>query len=147
MISRTIAGITLGLSVLLLSGCAVNKATASLTPGSDLSKMKTAYVVKQPKDTRNIDDLIKVNLEKRGYVVSKGPELQGPYAADVAVTYVDKWMWDITMYMMELTINVRDPKTGFPLASGNSIHPSLTRKSPPEMVDEVLNNLLTAPKK
>jgi hypothetical protein len=147
MFSRTIAGITLALSLLLLSGCAINKATASLTPGSDLSQMKTAYVVKQPKDNRNIDDLIKANLEKRGYVVSKGPELPGAYPADVSVTYIDKWMWDITMYMMELTINVRDPKTAFPLASGNSMHTSLTRKSPTEMVDEVLNNIFTAPKK
>jgi hypothetical protein len=56
-------------------------------------------------------------------------------------------MWDITMYMLELTINFRDPKNNFPLASGNSFHTSLTRKSPEEMVDEVLNNIQTAPKK
>jgi hypothetical protein len=104
-------------------------------------------VVKQPKDKRNVDDLIKVYLEKRGFVVSKGPELQGPYPADVAITYVDKWMWDMTMYMIELTIQVRDPKNNFPLATGNSMHTSMARKSPPEMVDEVLGNILTAPKK
>lgn len=147
MFSRLIATVTLGLSVLLMSGCAVNKATATLTPGTDLAKMKTAYVVKQPKDNHNIDELIKANLEKRGYVVTKGPELQGGYASDVAITYIDKWMWDITMYMIELTVQIRDPKSNFPLATGNSMHTSLTRKSPPEMVDEVINNILTAPKK
>ena len=125
----------------------MNKATATLSPGTDLSKIKTVYVVKQPKDGRNIDELIKVNLEKRGYIVTKGPELSGGYATDVAVTYIDKWMWDITMYMIELTVQMRDPKTSFPVASGNSMHTSLTRKSPPEMVDEVINNILTAPKK
>lgn len=130
-----------------LTGCAVNKASATLSPGADLSKVKTAYVVNQPKDQKGIDDLIKTNLEKRGYVVTKGPESTSPYSADVAVTYVDKWMWDITMYMIELTINLRDPKTGFPLAVGNSLHTSLTRKSPPEMVDEVIENIFTAPKK
>lgn len=131
----------------LMTGCAVNRATATLTPGNDLSKIKSAYVVKQPKDERGIDDLIAVNLEKRGYVVTKGPELSQPYGADVAVTYVDKWMWDITMYMIELTVTLRDPQSGFPMAVGNSLHTSLTRKSPPEMVDEVIDNILKAPKK
>lgn len=65
----------------------------------------------------------------------------------MAVTYVDKWMWDITMYLLELTVNVRDPQTGFPVAVGDSLHTSLTRKSPPEMVDEVLDNVFKAQKK
>ncbi len=129
-----------------LTGCAVNQATATLTPGTDLSTVKSVYVVKQEKDTKGIDDLIKVSLEKRGYTVTKGPELTTPYNADVAVTYIDKWMWDITMYLLELTINVRDPKTGFPMATGNSLHTSLTRKSPPDMVEEVVGNILKAPK-
>ena len=131
----------------LMTGCAVNRATATITPGADITKVKSAYVVKQPKDERGIDDLIAVNLEKRGYVVTKGPELSKPYSADVAVTYVDKWMWDITMYMIELTVTLRDPQSGFPMAVGNSFHTSLTRKSPPEMVDEVIDNILKAPKK
>lgn len=131
----------------LMTGCAVNRATASLSPGTDLATVKSAYVVKQPKDDRGIDDLIAANLTKRGYTVTKGPELATPYKADVAVTYIDKWMWDITMYMIELSVNLRDPQSGFPLAVGNSMHTSLTRKSPAEMVDEVLDNILKAPKK
>ena len=130
-----------------MTGCAVNRSTASLSPGADLTTVKTAYVVKQPNDDRGINDLIAANLEKRGYVVVKGPELKTPYKGDVAVTYIDKWMWDITMYMLELTINVRDPQSGFPMAVGNSYHTSLTRKSPTEMVDEVLDNIFKAPKK
>jgi len=61
--------------------------------------------------------------------------------ADAVITYVDKWMWDITMYMIELTIQVRDPKTDFTLAVGNSYHTSLTRKNPTEMVGEVMANI------
>jgi len=33
-----------------------------------------------------------------------------------------------------------------PIATGNSLHTSLTRKSPEEMVDEVLSNIQSAPK-
>jgi hypothetical protein len=60
---------------------------------------------------------------------------------DAVVVYIDKWMWDLTMYMLELTVNINDPKTGAQLATGNSLHTSLTRKSPPEMVDEVIENI------
>jgi hypothetical protein len=131
----------------LMTGCAVNRASASLSPGADLSAIKTAYVVKHDKDKNNVNQIIKTKLESKGYVVTTGPELPVPYATDMSVTYIDKWMWDITMYMIELTINFRDPKTNFPIATGNSLHTSLTRKSPNEMVEEVLVNIQSAPKK
>jgi hypothetical protein len=130
-----------------MTGCAVNRATASLSPGADLTAIKTAYVVKHDKDNHNVNQIIKSKLESKGYTVTTGPELPMPYKTDISVTYIDKWMWDITMYMLELTINYRDPKTNFPIATGNSFHTSLTRKSPEEMVDEVLNNIHSAPKK
>jgi len=130
----------------VMTGCAVNRASASLTPGTDLGKIKTAYVVKFDKDVHDVNNIIAKKLESKGYQVTTGPELPAPYTADVAVTYTDKWMWDITMYMIELTINFRDPKTNFPIATGNSFHTSLTRKSPEEMADEVLTNILAAPK-
>jgi hypothetical protein len=131
----------------LMTGCAVNRASASLSPGADLSAIKTAYVVRHDKDKNNVNQIIKTKLESKGYVVTTGPELPAPYATDISVTYIDKWMWDITMYMLELTINFRDPKTNFPIATGNSLHTSLTRKSPDEMVEEVLSNIQAAPKR
>lgn len=142
---QRIAAISAMLAALILTGCA-SQSSAILTPGADLSKLKTAYVVKQPKDKRNVDDLIRKNLEARGYQVTKGPELSTAYPADVAVTYEDRWMWDITLYMIELTIQMRDPASRFPMASGNAMHGSLGRKSPEGMVDEVLTNIFTAKK-
>ncbi len=124
-----------------LTGCAVNRATASVTPGTDLKAMKSFYVVKQPTDERNVDQLIKDYLVKKGYTATTGPELAPPYKADAVVTYIDKWFWDITMYMLELTINIRNPANNFPVAVGNSYHTSLTRLSPPEMVEEVMTNI------
>jgi hypothetical protein len=131
------------LSVLALSsGCAVNRATATVSPDTDLTKVKTYYVVQQPKDQRGIERLISDNLAARGFSAKSGPETSTvPPAVDAVVTYVDKWMWDITMYMLELTVTVRNPANNFPMATANSYHTSLTRKSPPEMVDEVLTNI------
>lgn len=124
----------------LASGCAVNRATATVDNPAVLKSIKTMHVTKLEADGRGIDGLIADKLKSRGYSVTTGPAK--PERVDAVVTYMDKWMWDITMYMIELTITIRDPKTDFPFATGNSFHTSLTRKSPTEMVDEVVENIL-----
>jgi hypothetical protein len=124
----------------MTTGCAVNRTSAMVDPATKFETLKSFHVKPHDKDERNVDKLIADNLRARGFKVSTGKEPAGP--VDAVVTYVDKWMWDITMYMLELTINIRDPKTDFPLATGNSYHTSLTRKAPPEMVDEVLGNIM-----
>lgn len=129
-----------------VSGCAINKATASLTPGSSLSDVNSFYVVKLPEDKNGVDELIRKRLMTMGYSATVGPEKSLPYNADAVVTYTDKWMWDITMYMLELTITLRNPASNFPMATGHSMHTSLTRKSPEEMVEEVLGNIFKASK-
>lgn len=45
------------------------------------------------------------------------------------------------MYMISLDIKVRDPDSDFPIAQGNSMHTSITRLAPEEMVKEVLFNI------
>ena len=101
------------LMAVLTTGCAVNRATASVDAGAKLDPLKTFHVKRLEKDERGIDKLIAENLRTRGYQVTTGQQV--PAEVDATVTYVDKWMWDITMYMIELTINFREPKTDFPL--------------------------------
>ena len=133
-------------SLLVVQGCSVNRATATLAPGADLDRIRNVYVVKEAGDDNSIDELMKTQLTKMGYTATNGPELPLPYKADAVLTYVDRWMWDITMYMLELTVHVRNPETNASLAVGNSYHTSLSRKSPVEMVEEVLNNIFKNPK-
>lgn len=133
----------LNLSLLLVvalfsSGCAVNRSTATLEPTANLASIKSIYVALAPDDwgTR----LLIVNkLKTMGYMVDAG--VDKPPNVDAVVRYEEKWMWDITMYMLELTVTIRDPKNDFPFASANSYHTSLTRLSPEKMVDEVINNI------
>ena len=133
-------------ALLFTAGC-INRATATLSPGADLTKLKTYYVVHQPKDTHNLHFLIRDRLMKEGLTATAGPESsQGSTPVDSVITYVDRWMWDITLYLLELTVTLRDPTNAFPIAVGNSYHTSLTRKSPEEMVDEVMNNIFSAAK-
>jgi hypothetical protein len=133
-----------GLTALFLfsfGGCAVNRATASADPAMRWDTIKSLHV-KQMKDEtdESTKKLIVDKFRASGFNVTADPA-PNPQA-DAVVTYVDKWMWDITMYMLELTIVIREPKSDFPLATGNSFHTSLTRKSAKEMVDEVVDNIL-----
>jgi len=125
--------------IFLSSGCAVNRATATIDPATNLDDIRYIHVSKLETDNRGVEVLIANKLKQSGYIVDLGDNI--PPEADAVITYKDKWVWDITMYMLELTLTVRDPETSFPLASGNSYHTSLSRKDPEEMVDEVISNI------
>lgn len=124
----------------LLCSC-VTQLHSDVAPGVDLSAVKTLYVVHLPQDERRVDKLIADRLNVMGLHATNGEQGAAPADVDAVVTYQDKWMWDITMYMIELNVQVRNPKTDIALASGHSLRTSLARKSPPEMVAEVLNDL------
>lgn len=129
----------LGLVATVTTGCA-NRATGSVDQSTNLSMLKIMYVKKIPAEDGGTNELIADKLRSKGVTVTTGTEAP-PANVDAVVTYLDKWMWDITMYMLELTITIRDPKTDFPMATGNSFHTSLTRLSPKEMVNEVVDNI------
>ena len=126
----------------LTTGCR-NLATANVNPTTDLSTLKTMYVKHYPSDNSGVNQEIADKLRGKGVTVTTGTGAP-PSNVDALVTYVDRWMWDITMYMLELTVTIRDPKTEAPLATGNSLHTSLTRMSQTAMVDEVVNNIYNA---
>ena len=127
------------------SGCAVNRASATVEPGANLAAIKTIHVVHTAEDGRKINDLIAERLTQMGYVASTSESKR--VDVDANMTYVDRWMWDITMYMIELTVILREPKTDFALARGNSLHTSLTRLPPKDMVQEVTTNMFKDVKK
>jgi len=127
------------IAISALSGCAVNRSTATIDPSANMGSIKTIHIKKFGPDKHSLDVLIADKARSMGLTTTTGDTTAAN--ADAVITYVDKWMWDITMYMIELTIQVRDPKTDFTLAVGNSYHTSLTRKNPTEMVDEVMANI------
>ena len=135
--------LALALLTLGLAAC-VNQEGATLTPGADLARLRSFHVVKFQPDNRGIERLIADDLRQRGFAATSGPEAARPPEADALVTYSDRWAWDITMYMLSLDVTLRDARTGFPLAVGHSLHTSLTRQSPTEMVREVLGNIFRA---
>lgn len=127
--------------LLLFSGCA-NRSVVDRHPSFSLETIKTLHIKNSDGGGDELIPVMVRKLNELGYTdVTSGDEI--PATADAVLTYQDKWMWDITMYMMELTITMRDKDSWTALATGNSMHGSLTRKSEEEMVDEVLRNIFT----
>lgn len=144
--ARRMWGVVWLIAIVSLAGCTVNRETADITPGADVSKLKSFYVVKFVPDERGINTLIMNQLVTMGYAATTGAEADKPKDVDAVVTYRDKWMWDITMYMLELDVTLRNAESNYPIAVGNSFHTSLSRKSPEEMVKEVLTNIFNKAK-
>lgn len=121
-------------------GCVANLESQKV-PGADLSHIKTFYVQKLPGEGRGVERLIAAQLTKMGYVATYG--LDGPASSvDAIVTYKDDWWWDLSWYLLQLDIQIRDPQTKLILASGQSKRSSLVRKSSDEVVEDVLNQTL-----
>ena len=125
---------------IVLTGCASLKSQKS--PTANLNTLKSFYVQKLPADGRGIERIISDQLNLLGYKSTYGDTSKPSNTVDAIVTYQDRWMWDITMYMLRLNIQIRDGETSMVLASGESYRPSLQRKSPDEMVREVLSKIL-----
>jgi hypothetical protein len=125
--------------LLLLAACATQ--TSSRAPDVDLSHLKTFYVARLPADSRGIQKLIAARLQQLGYQSTWGDARTPPSPVDAIITYQDRWMWDITMYMIRLDVQLRDGKTGAILAYAEVTRPSLQRKSPQGMVEETLGEI------
>ena len=129
----------LGLVFLALSLAACASLQATKAPSADLSKIKTVYVQKLEGDGYNVYQVITARLNATGFKATTGASADPPEPVDAIVTYVDRWMWDLTMYMIRLNIQVRDGKSRAILANAESYRPSLERRSKEEMVAETLD--------
>lgn len=126
----------------LLSGCSKTVLKADADPNADIASLQTFYVQKFEPDERGLEKIIADTLVKLGYQATSGTASTPPTPVDAVVTYTDRWMWDITMYMLEMNIQFEQPETAYVLATGNSYRTSLVRKSPEYMIEEVLREML-----
>lgn len=130
-----------GLVLAFATGCVNTELMADVDPSADLMGLETFYVAKFGPDERGIEALIAAELNAMGKTATSGAAAKPVSPVDAVVTYEDKWMWDMTMYMLELSIDLRDPETNYKFATGRSFRTSLARKKPEEMVAEVLGEI------
>jgi hypothetical protein len=120
----------------MLGACATLESAQA--PDANVKGLKTFYVIRVPEDERGIEKIIAARLSAMGYTATSGDTPQPPTRADAVVTYQDRWMWDITMYMIKLDVQIHDGNSGAVIVRAQAMRPSLQRKSPEGMVEEVL---------
>lgn len=125
-------------AIFFLTGCAIVDLRSSKLPHSDISGLKTFYVIANEEDPGRIHEQVRDAITEMGFESTSGPASQSPENIDALVSYDDRWFWDMSNYMIELNLIIREPRTGYPLAEGESIRTSLARKNPKDMAKEIL---------
>ena len=136
-----IKGINLFLIILFMTGCSKAVIRSDSDPNVNFASFKTFYVQKSPPDNRGLEKMIADKLNELGFRAISGIDAKPVEPVDVLVTYKDRWIWDITMYMLEISIEFHNPDSNFVFATGKSYRTSLVRKPPAFMIDEVLRDL------
>jgi hypothetical protein len=129
--------------IVALSGCAKVVIKSDSDPNVDLTALKSFYVQKFAPDKRNLHEVIANKLNELGFKATSGVDPAPEVPVDALVTYKDRWMWDMTNYMLEINIDFRNPETNYLFASGKSYRTSLARKPPEYMIDEALRDLFS----
>ena len=129
--------------VLFLLGCAsrLHSLDSRITPNINIHDYKTFYVVHHAKDTRHLDEVIRDQMRGIGLNAEAGPADSKPSGIDVMVTYEDRWTWDLSMYLLSLSIDLRDSRNDVLVATGKSYRFSFARKPPEFMAREILESI------
>ncbi len=124
----------------LLSGCLSQSSLDGMGMPAERIPDAVYYVEDHGKDTRGVSAAIVEALRKRGLtVVTEEPE-----AYDYHVTYVDRWYWDMRMYLIDVRIDIRDPTSNIMIATARSFQTSLAAmgRRHQDIVDRAVEVLL-----
>jgi hypothetical protein len=113
-----IGPVSLLLLCLCFSGCSSVVESKHYSKHAQLESMKRAYVVHDPGSTDGCANAAAAALTERGLTVTSGHIQDKPADADFYVEVVDRWQWDIAMFLASLDIRFVDNTTGDLIASG-----------------------------
>ena len=128
-----------------LSSCTIHENTRQISPSfseTGVTKLRSFYVRKHADDDYKLGEEIASQLQMMGYRATSGTAQSPPGRVDAVVSYMDRWVWDMTMYMLSLDVQLREPGSDTILATAKTVRSSLIRKSQQEMVRETLTKLL-----
>jgi len=95
----------------------------------DITSLKTIFVIRSAEDDRGVYITIAEQLRKTGLLRIDRTRNAGAANTDAVLSYQAKWQWDLTMYLLELRVTLRNPTTDTLLGAATSYHTSATRKS------------------
>ncbi len=138
-----IAGLLIVLLSCALAGC------STVNPGKHfgetrLDTLTSAYVVRHQKSSWDIDSFIQEALADRGVRASAGPIESKPKDVDFYVEYVDRWQWDMAMYLFALDIRFKSNVDGTLIGTGSFEQGFLhsfpdPKKKTREVIDQIYN--------
>lgn len=146
MIKRMTTFALLAPVIFMLTAC-MSALEVKKTPGADLSLIKSVYVQTFAGDEHGIDQLLGAQLVRMGFSATIGRSESPSSPTDAILTYKDQWVWDITSYMLQLSVYLRDGETRGALSSGRVLYSSLIRESPDRMVAQVLAEIFKEQRK
>ena len=115
---KIIRPVLLVLLVLCFSGCSSVVESKHYSKHLPLGTMKSAYIVHDPGSTLGCANAAQEALTTRGLTVTSGSIKDKPADADFYVEVVDRWEWDVAMYLISLDIRFVDNHTGDLIADG-----------------------------
>jgi len=123
-------------------GCSIKYTSSRIMPNAAISPEKNYFVLCHEDDARHIDLTLVEEMNAMGLAnVTSGFEQDMPDDTDVIVLFEDRWMWDITNYLLMFKVQFRDASNNILIARGQSVRTSLARKSVQIMVQEALLGL------
>jgi hypothetical protein len=128
--------ILVGAVVLGGGGCSSLSAVGAR---ADLARAARVFVEQRLNDNHGLDRALVAELRALGYAAESGPLTMMPERTQLVVTYDAREEWDFRAYLIELNVAVR-PADDYHriVASGRYFRPGLTKKTPAEMVREVV---------
>ncbi|MDF3056089.1 MAG: hypothetical protein K0R17_304 [Rariglobus sp.] len=126
----------------LFAGCASTRTHVS-EKDRDLRDVRRFFVVRNLKENHGIDVRIVRALQARGFEAESGPITLLPDSAQAVILYEDRWAWDFSDHMVYLKIGVRDPQAVFPYLSVSYQKQVAFTTQVDEVVNQVVDRLLT----
>ncbi|WP_193214423.1 hypothetical protein [Luteolibacter marinus] len=103
-------------AALLAASCAETR-NATVQQPDAIRSARSAYVVKPGDSSRDVEVFLRDSIASKGVKASTGSLSAKPASADLYVTFVDRWHWDMAMYLRTLDVSVVDNRSGKEVAS------------------------------
>lgn len=126
---------------LLLAACATSDVGSYTVPGESLSTSGRYYVIFSENDDRALHEMLRTAMIARGLDASSGFADRVPADATYIVEYGSQWQWDLTWYLLHLSVRIYEPNERLLIASAHSERTSLVRRPAEEVVAETLHAL------
>jgi hypothetical protein len=110
--------VLLAVSIFCFSGCS-SVVESRYHKNVRLDSLKKAYVVHDPGSTLGCANAAEEGLAARGVTVTSGNIQDKPKDADFYVEVVDRWQWDVAMFLASLEIRFIENATGNMIATGS----------------------------